>query len=70
MSQADLIKQTGEMIDYYRRLMNEYYDRANSLYQRAVTAEAELKAVRAKLREVTDEHDRVRRELDFIASRN
>lgn len=50
--------------------MNEYRDRAECLYRRAATAEAELEAVRAKLREVTDERDRVRRELDFIASRN
>lgn len=70
MSQADLIRQTGEMIDFYRRSMNEYRDRAECLYRRAATAEAELEAVRAKLREVTDERDRVRRELDFIASRN
>jgi hypothetical protein len=70
MSQAELIKQTGEMIDFYRRSMIEYRDRADNLYHRAIIAETELEAMRAKLREITDERDRLGRELDFIASRN
>jgi len=62
-------EQFNELIEYYRKLCDRHWAEINATTERAVRAEAHMTRLRCELEDMTAERDRLRRELDFIASR-